>query len=419
MHCALSELSDTAAALKAAIDDVVAALGGPPDVTLVFTTPHHAAAWSRLPAMVTEHLPTTQPFGCTAAGVIGDGHEVEQRCGLVIVGLRLPGVSVSAHHLDPAALPSDQKASNASPASDNQDDAHASEQDGQQGGEQQEDGGWSALLPGPPPALAIILGDPLSADMPAILPGLSATWPGTPVVGGLASGGKVPGSHALFAGGRCHRIGAIVLALRGPLQVETIVAQGCRPIGEPMLITACDGRLVKGLAGREPVTLLRELYQTLSKHDQALFRHSLFAGVEMSGDHEVYEQGDFVIRQITGMEPEHGAISIAATVKPWQVLQFHLRDARTAAEDLTRRLAASDAQPECVLMFSCVGRGLHLFGRPDHDTDLIRQRFGDIPIAGLFGSGEIGPVGSELFLHGYTTVVTLLSRPKSDASRLN
>ena len=378
MHSAISELSDTYAALIEAAATLVDAFGGAPDLVFVFTTPHHAASWSRLPAMAREILPNTQVVGCSGAGVIGDGHEIEQRCALTLFGLRLAGVETSCHHLDPSDLP----------ASDSE--------------------RWQTLLPGQPPALTIVLADPLSTDVAQVLRGIQTAWPGSPVVGGLASGSLVQGGHALFCGGRCHRIGAVVVALRGPLDVETVVAQACRPIGDPMLITRCAGRVIQALGDQAPVAVLRELYATLSARDQDLFRNALFVGIEMRGDHEEFHQGDFAIRRITGMDPNDGAISVAVEVQPWQVVQFHLRDERTAAEDLKTQLAAVPQTPDAALMFTCTGRGLHLYGRPDHDTDLVRQRFGNLPIGGLFCAGEIGPVGDASFLHGSTTVLALL-----------
>ncbi len=378
VHTALSELSDTRAALAEASAALREGLEGEPDVALVFLTPHHAGSWSRTPAMLTELLPHTACVGTSAAGVVGEGHEAEQRCALSMMGLRLDGLRCQATHLDPSALPAT-------------------------------DTDWSDLLGADRPTLALVLGDPLSADLTGVLPALDKLWPGTPVVGGLASGGNVPGAHALFAGGRCHRIGTVVVALYGAFEVRTVVAQGCRPIGEPMLVTKCDKRVIRELGGTPPVEVLRELYASLDARDQALFRHSLFAGVEMRGDQVEYKQGDFLVRQITGMDPDDGAIAIAAEVRPWQVVQFQLRDARTSAEDLKTRLAPhSGADVRGVLMCSCVGRGLHLYERPDHDTDLVAGALGDVAVGGFFGNGEIGPVGDATFMHGYTTVLALL-----------
>jgi small ligand-binding sensory domain FIST len=119
----------------------------------------------------------------------------------------------------------------------------------------------------------------------------------------------------------------------------------------------------------------------------------------MKQDQVEYQQGDFLIRNIAGMDPQSGAIAMGATLRPYQAVQFHLRDARTAAEDLTRHLEryragnAGTASPQGALLFSCLGRGMHLYGRPDHDTSLFEGALGSIPLGGFFCNGEIGPVG--------------------------
>jgi small ligand-binding sensory domain FIST len=167
--------------------------------------------------------------------------------------------------------------------------------------------------------------------------------------------------------------------------------------------------------GRAPIEVLRELYPSLSTRDQELFRHSLFLGIEMRDSVE-YREGDLLVRNLMGMDPKTGALVIGAELHPMQVVQFLLRDARTAEEDLARLLDRSSARvspPSGALLFSCLGRGAHLFGRPDHDTDLFREKVGPVPLGGFFCNGEIGPVGGATFLHGYTSAFALFREAAS------
>jgi small ligand-binding sensory domain FIST len=197
--------------------------------------------------------------------------------------------------------------------------------------------------------------------------------------------------------------------MTGDIAVDTIVAQGCRPIGEPMPITRADGHIVRELGGKEPVAVMRALYESLAQRDRELFRHSLFVGLEME-EGNIEFRGDFLVRNIIGVDPNTGALAVAAEVRPWQVIQFLLRDAATAEHDLTallERYRQKQPTPAGALLFSCLGRGMHLFGRPDHDTDLFRERVGAVPLGGFFCNGEIGPVGSHTFLHGYTSAFGL------------
>jgi small ligand-binding sensory domain FIST len=197
--------------------------------------------------------------------------------------------------------------------------------------------------------------------------------------------------------------------------IDSVVAQGCRPIGTPYVITRCRQNIIEELSGKQPLLLLRELYATLDARDQQLFQRSLFLGIEMKDDQIEFHQGDFLIRNLGGFERETGALAVGGLVERYQAVQFHLRDADTATADLNERLArykSGGAQPRGALLFSCLGRGEHLFGRPDHDTDLFRQHLGPVPLGGFFCNGEIGPVAGTTFLHGYTSSFGLF-RPKN------
>ena len=98
-------------------------------------------------------------------------------------------------------------------------------------------------------------------------------------------------------------------------------------------------------------------------------------------------------------------------------MQFHLRDAKSASDDLHILLAADRAKhqnpPLGALLFSCCGRGEGLFGQPHHDSGAVQERLGSLPTAGFFAQGEIGPVGGRNFLHGYTASVVIFSEPDS------
>ena len=372
----LSEAADGRDAVRALVDEMTTRCDVPPKLALLFSSPHHTAAWSEMLAEAETLLPGCAVVGCSAAGVIGDSHEAEQRIALAMWTLHIDDLEVDVLHLRAG------------------DDYRNSE----------------PLQQLTPPDLAMVFADPMSTDLTVLLPTLDSLWPEAKVVGGLASGGAVPGAHGLFAGGRHHRFGAVVVTLRGAISAEVLVAQGCRPIGEPMLVTQCEGRLIQKLGDQAPVKLLQELYQTLEARDKELFRHSLFAGIEMR-DVVEYQRGDFLIRQITGADPDSGAIRISEEIEPWSVVQFHLRDARTSREDLMERLeqAKGVIAPCGALMFTCVGRGLQLYGRPDHDTDLLKEAFDDVKIGGFFANGEIGPVAGQSHLHGYTSVIVLLA----------
>jgi small ligand-binding sensory domain FIST len=183
-----------------------------------------------------------------------------------------------------------------------------------------------------------------------------------------------------------------------------------------MFVTRCRQNVVEELDGKRPYDVLTELFQTLPRRDQDLFRHSLFLGVVMRSAQQQYGRGDFLIRNILGLDRDSGVLVVGALAEDRSVVQFHLRDAQTSSEDLTSVLGRYIQRPpvgtaEGALMFSCLGRGMHLYGEADHDTNLLQQHLGALPVGGFFCNGEIGPVNGRTFLHGYTSSIGIFRAP--------
>ena len=361
-------------AVRAAVAALRAQLGDArPDLLIVFASAHHAAQFDRIPALMAAAFESALLVGCSAGGVIGGGHEVEHRPGLSLTAAVLPGVDVVPFHVE-QGMPR----------------GHLPQQ-----------------------SHFILLGDPFSFDAEAFLRDLDRTHASSRKIGGLASGGQQPGANALFLGRDVHRAGLVGVALGGDIQVDTIVAQGCRPIGQPMFITKCHDNVLWELDGVSAATVLQDLHEQLDPADQELARHSLFLGIVMSENQQEYRQGDFLIRNIIGMDATRGVLGVGALLRENSVVQFHLRDAKTSAEDLEQLLARYEhgaLQPRGALLFSCLGRGVHLYGQPDHDTGAFRRHLGDVPLGGFFCNGEIGPVHGTTFLHGYTSSFGIFRR---------
>ncbi|MGH7898371.1 MAG: FIST signal transduction protein [Candidatus Binatia bacterium] len=377
------------AELDEAIDEVVEQVRGelgddPPDLAAVFVSAHHAACYAGVARRLMAGLAPRVVIGCSAGGVIGGAREVEEAPGVSLTAARLPDVDLEPFHVANAAETSawDQRGSLA-----------ASEQ-----------------------PQFLLLADPFSFDTEAFLRSLDRTFPESGKIGGLASGGRRPGENVLYLGADVHREGLVGVAMSGNLELDTIVAQGCRPLGDPMFVTRSQGNVIYALDGKSPVEVLQELYGRLDERDRELCRHSLFLGIVMKESAGVYRQGDFLIRNLVGIDPDAGTLAIGALIADGTIVQFHLRDAKTSAEDLEELLSrvdpAAEPRPQGSLLFSCLGRGKHLYGRPDHDTDAFRRHLGDVPLGGFFCNGEIGPVQGKTFLHGYTSSFGLF-RPRT------
>lgn len=353
-----------------------------PDLLIAFISAEHAAKFDALPELIRREFDGALLFGCCAGGVIGGGQEIEDDACLSLTGATLPGVNLKAAHLDAAQIPP----------------VYA------------EPRVWEDTLrmtASQQPSF-LVLADPFSFETETFLKGLDRVYPLAPKIGGLASGARRAGGAVLYVGDEVHRSGCGVLSLTGNVDLDTIVAQGCRPIGDPMFVTAAHDNLIRELDGHSPRDVLADLFERLPPTDREAFSQSLFLGLAMRSDASQYVPGDFLIRNILGMDPQSGALWVNERIPSNSVVQFHLRDAATSAHDLERMLRAYKAShpvsPDCgALLFSCAGRGVGLYGQPDHDSNAFRRLVGEIPIGGFFCAGEIGPVQNATYLHGYTS----------------
>jgi small ligand-binding sensory domain FIST len=383
----LSERIDAGEAAREAVASAREALGASPDLALVFASSLYAPSYPALTAKLAELLPGCAVAGCSALGVIGGGREVERREAISVMLAKLPQARCKVFHLE--VLPRD-------------------------------DAGWQQLTGVAPAAhdgtTFLLFADTFSVDVEALLARFDAAYPRAVKLGGTSSGAARAGEAALFFEQRLLRDGVVGVALSPPLKVEAVVAQGCRPIGETMIITRSRDSVIQELNVGKPMDALQRTFKALSPRDQELGRHSLYVGIEMRSGAHRYDHGDFLVREVAGFEPKSGAMAISGRCQDYQAVQFHLRDAQTSAQDLERRVTEArqrlgDAAVNGALLFSCLGRGQALYGSSNHDSDLLRRIVGAIPIAGFFGAGEIGPVGGRTFLHGYTSSIALLTEP--------
>ena len=373
-------VDDAAAQVKAQLGELKA------DLVLVFASSDLATVADEIPAWVQAHFPGALVVGTSGGGVIGAAHEEEDLPAIALTAASLPGVQLSSFQVDTAQFPAAGSPVQA----------------------------WHTTLGVPPTGdpRFIVFADPFTCDVQALLGGLDRAYPRSTKIGGLASGGRGPGGSRLFLNGITWRSGAVGVALKGNIRMDTVVAQGCRPIGTPLLVTRCEGPTLLELNQRPALEVLRELHESLPEGDRELFKHALFLGVERKGDKVEVGQGDFLVRNLVGVDPRRGALAVAANLEPFQAVQFMVRDAKTAEDDLSRMLTryqeqSGGATPQGALLFSCMGRGRRLFGHEDHDTGMFQNRFGSVPLGGFFCNGEIGPVGDTTFLHTYTSAFAL------------
>jgi small ligand-binding sensory domain FIST len=384
------------ARLDAAVSEAVEQLHGESaeshhDIAIAFVSAAYGPSIERLPQMLRPHLGDCLLLGCNAGGLIGGGSEEEEEPGVALLCGRLPDAVLTAIHLEQATLP---------PLSASREN-------------------WWRLLDLGPESEAsfLLLADPATLDAESCARGLDRAFPGSTVVGGLTSGVLEPGASRLFNNGQVHRSGALLLALTGNVVIDSVLAQGCRPVGDPLFVTACEGNLISELDGRPPKELLTALFATLDEADRARFADALCIGLALPGPRQIVGIGDFLMRNVLGLDPDSGALWIGSRISPNAVVQFHLRDGQAASDELEERLAlslAGDLAPSAALLFACVGRGRNMFGVSGHDSGTLRRMI-DIPVSGMFSAGEIAPVQGATFVHGYSSVFGLI-RPRAAAA---
>lgn len=357
------------------------------DLVVLFASASYERGFADLIVQAKQTLRSRVLIGCSGQGVIGPSKEVEGEPALALLALSLPDAVLEPRHLSQADI-------------ERCDSAQATR----------------GLLGVPPDDASawLLLGDPFTLDAERLLDVLSASYPGTPLMGGMASSDTQVRSTHLFLDGQVHEHGAVALAIGGPLTIRSIVSQGCSPIGQPWTITATQGQIIQSIAGRPALGVLQETLRELPPDAQRRAQQNLLIGLAMDEYREDFGRGDFLIRNLLGVDRESGAIAVSALSREGQTLQFQVRDAAAADEDLRLLLeekrAGQDEELLGALLWSCNGRGQGLFGSPDHDAKAVADILGPIPLAGFFCNGEIGPVGSKNYLHGFTASIALFSR---------
>lgn len=401
----------TNASLEKAIDEVVTKIKSKlttnPDIGIVFISSAFASDYPRLMPILLEKLPLPCVIGCGGGGIVGmkndyQPKEVEGYPALSLTVASLPDVEINPFYVTSQDLPDLDSPPNQ---------------------------WWDMIgVSMEKQPSFILLSDSFSTKINELLEGLDFAYPNTIKLGGLASASTMGvGSGLFYFDGEdsdeyFFSQGTVGVALSGNIKVDSIVAQGCRPIGDIFQVTQGERNIIIEMTDNvgntdNPLKLLRQLIAQLSPEDQELAQYALFIGIVGDEFKLQLKPGDFLIRNLVGVDPKYGAIAVGDKIRTGQRVRFHLRDAKASADDLETLLTnycnekSDTASSVGALMFSCMGRGEGLYGKPNFDSQLFLDYVTDIPLAGFFCNGEIGQVGSTTFLHGYTSVFGIFSQP--------
>lgn len=383
--CGLSTAEDVrTGALRAAGEAAAGLKGARADLAVVFASGAHLAEPEVTLASVYEALDPDVLVGCGAGGVLAGGREVEHGTAVTVWAASFPDGVVSTFHAETLEVDSEQGVA--------------------VGGIPDLEGAAGVIL----------LPDPFTFPVDGVLSELAARAPGVPVLGGVSSAARPGGGSVLFIGERVLDAGAVGLRLDG-IEMLPCVSQGATPIGPELTITAGEGGSIHELAGKPALHAVGALLDELEPEQRAAVARNPLLGLVIDSGRPEYGQGDFLVSGLLGGDPETGSIAIGRPVEPGQIVRVHARDAASADRDLRealqlRRAALGDDGAAGALVFTCNGRGRSMFDVPDHDAAAILDELGpDVPAAGFFAAGEIGPVGGQSFMHGFTATVAVFA----------
>jgi small ligand-binding sensory domain FIST len=366
------------AALEAAMEARASLDMDHPSLAVLFASSHFANDAEAVLDAVHEAVAPATLIGCVGESIVGGELEVEHE----------PAVSVWL-----AELPSAVEALRIefTPA---------------------DDGGVVSGWPENARGAFLMIADPFTFPADTLLHHANEHSLGTTIIGGLASGGMGSGSTRLFLNDEVLTSGAVAAALPDEVEIVTLVSQGCKPLGQPFTITRAERNVILELGGLTPVERVSQLYASLPNDDQQLLAQGLLIG-RVIDEHKLEpERGDFLIRSVIGADPSSGALVVGDAVKVGETVQFHVRDAASADEDLDAALTAARRElgnrtVSGALLFTCNGRGSRMFSTPSHDASLVANKLERLPLAGFFAAGELGPIGGRNFLHGFTASMVL------------
>jgi small ligand-binding sensory domain FIST len=348
--------------------------GERPDLVVCFASAHHVGAFEDVTRGLRKLLEPEVLVGTTAGGVAGGTVEVENGPGLSVFAARFGAGRVTGVALDAARTDEGFSIS-----------------------------GWPDELP--TSGTLLMLADPYSFPTPDFLGLLNTQVPGLNVMGGMASSAAGPGGNRIVLDDRVLTTGAVGVMCSEDVPIRAVVSQGCRPIGKPLTVTRAERNLAHELAGQPAMHRLQEIVQAASDEDRHLMREGLHLGLVVDEHRLDFERGDFLVRNLLGVDQSTGSLAISESVEVGQTVQFQVRDANAADEDL--RCLLDGVGGSGALLFTCNGRGTRFFSEPGHDASVVEEILGSVPLAGAFCAGEIGPIGGRNFLHGFTASIAV------------
>ncbi len=382
--------ADTRTAAWGLAERLAADLAQPPAVTVVVASFHHAAALPEAIRIIRETTGSGSILGITACGVLSDRSEHHSGPTIAAFGLGGPGIRANAFAFDHLDGPPDV---------------------------------WSRQLVrsrlrlASPPRLVGLFGDPFSPGSASLPRAVEAAVPtGTPLTGGLVSGGSQPGTNVLVADDRVLTGGTVGFTLEGGVVATPIVAHAGRGVGPLLIVTATSNGTVMELSGQPAAEVLEEVLSSLPTSDRNRLRGRPMIGIAADAGKSPLGRGDYLIRPIATIDPIRGGLLVPGGIARGSSVRFQVVDGDTERQDLAMALdlALLDERPILgVLAASSAGRGPGLLGADTHDAARLHGRLGGPPLVGLVTAAEVAPIGGRHRLAGLGLSAVAL-RPAPD-----
>ena len=357
------------------------------DMALVVSTAEHMRDQERLRNAVSHAANHAVVVGSSAAGILTGEGEVEGSHGIAVLALASDQLQANAFLFEPLR------------------------------GHDAEAGARIAKLAGPALGgnlLTVLMPDSYNGQAQEMLQAMEREIGYSSVIGAGSSESGVAGATFQLCNDKVATNAVAGLHLSGSFESFIDITQGCQPITEPMVITRADGNIIYEIDNRPAFEIFTSVLKGPLLEDLRRALMYVFVGVPADRRRNSVGGGEYLVRNIIGLDSEKKIIGVADEVTEGQAMIFTLRDGQRARDDLGQMLKRQaqrldGKKPVFGVYFNCCARGASLYGIPGIDSAYIRQVLGDFPLIGMFGGYELAPLGGANHLFAYTGVLALIA----------
>ena len=384
----LSSDSSTERAATEAADRAMSQAGiSQADLALVFFTVDHLSNHQKMTAALARATKTDRIVGCSGAGVLTGEGEIERSPGVAVLVLASDRIESQLIYSQPLRGRDVEVGAEIAQAIRGKLDGDS---------------------------ILVLFPDGYQSQPRHLFLGIEQRLGFLPVVGAGSSEDGTHGKTYQLCGEKISDNAVSGFLLSGCFETKIGITQGCQPITEPMVVTKADGNLITEIDGRPAFEALTRVLRGPLSQDLRRALAFVFAGLPADPHGNTVGPGEYVVRNIVGVDPEKGILAVAEEVFEGERMIFTLRDSQRAREDLIQMLqrqakSLDGKTPRLGLYFNCCARGTPFYGIPGMDTAYIRQTLGDFPLIGFFGNFELGPLGRMNRLLAYTGVLVLIT----------